>query len=266
MRLSAMLSISIGLVLALAACERAAPPSTPAAPGASAGSQPAADDMASLKQFVKSSDKPADGSAALPAGHPPIGDMGGARGMPPADRTGPQLKYTPPAAWQKETPTSALRADQYKLPRAAGDTDDGQLAVFAGGIGGSVEQNIERWKAQFTTPDGQPMPPEALVRESFDVHGLKVTLIDIAGTFNAGAMSMGGGGGPQTNYRMLGGIVETPGGPWYFKATGPTDTLAKYRDDFVGFLKSMKLDDAPAPAAAPAGAPGSAPALPPGHP
>jgi hypothetical protein len=34
-------------------------------------------------------------------------------------------------------------------------------------------------------------------------------------------------------------VVEGPGGPWFFKATGSNKTMAPPRDAFLTMLKSM---------------------------
>jgi hypothetical protein len=40
--------------------------------------------------------------------------------------------------------------------------------------------------------------------------------------------------------RLLGAVVEGPGGPWFFKATGPDSTLGPQRDAFLAMLKSVR--------------------------
>jgi hypothetical protein len=50
-------------------------------------------------------------------------------------------------------------------------------------------------------------------------------------------------GGPaeaQPNSRLLGAVVEGPGGPWFFKATGPSATLGAQRDAFLAMLESLR--------------------------
>ena len=47
--------------------------------------------------------------------------------------------YTAPAAWKPVTTTSSMRVAQFALPRAAGDSQDGELVVYYfGGSGGTV--------------------------------------------------------------------------------------------------------------------------------
>ena len=56
-------------------------------------------------------------------------------------------------------------------------------------------------------------------------------------------MGMGMSGEPGdeiANYRMLGGVVETPGGPWFAKLIGPEKTVAHWEKSFYEFMNSFK--------------------------
>ncbi len=236
--------LTIATVL-LSGCERSEEPTTASKPppAAAASTQPSADEMANVRELVQNMDQ--RGTANLPAGHPPIGNLPEkptVPELPTASRPTVSLKYTPPDTWQKEPVKSTMRHDQYRLPRAAGDPEDGELAVFGAGVGGSVEANVQRWRGQFTTPDGQPVPDDAMVRQLLEVNGLKITVVDTAGRYNAGSMMPGAPASARDSYRMLGAIVETPGGPWYFKAVGPANTIGQHRDAFMEFLRSMRVE------------------------
>jgi len=66
------------------------------------------------------------------------------------------LHFTAPKDWIVKPSSSAMRVAQYALPRAAGDTEDGELIVyFFGGQGGSVQANLDRWVGQMEQPDGR---------------------------------------------------------------------------------------------------------------
>ena len=214
------------LVSVTGGCERDAAPTAPAAsqPAATADTQPSASELENLREFV------AKDTAPIPPAMPT---------SPPADHAA--LKYTAPQAWLREAPRTAMRVDQYRLPRVQGDAADGELAVFAG-MGGGVADNVARWRAQFSTAGGEQIPDEAFVRETFEVSGLKVTLVDVAGRYQASAMMFGGAAAPpKDGYRMLAAIVETRSGPWYFKAVGPAATMAEHRPAFVEFLKTVSV-------------------------
>ena len=53
-------------------------------------------------------------------------------------------------------------------------------------------------------------------------------------------MGMSDGGELLENYRMLGGVVETPGGPWFAKLVGPEKTVAHWENSFYDFMKSFR--------------------------
>ena len=59
------------------------------------------------------------------------------------------VRWTVPAGWQAPS-ERPMRVATYKIPAAAG-TEDGECGVFffGKGQGGSVEDNLARWRAQF---------------------------------------------------------------------------------------------------------------------
>jgi hypothetical protein len=110
----------------------------------------------------------------------------------------------------------------------------GELGVFyfGPGQGGSADANLARWSAQIE--GGKPE------RGSFKSHGFTITWIDVGGTMEPVTMGIG----PRTaqsNYHLLGGVVEGTGGPWFFKATGPEATLGSQREAFLTMLRSVRL-------------------------
>jgi hypothetical protein len=123
-------------------------------------------------------------------------------------------------------------------------TADGRRHVFgAGGAGrsrgpgqgGSIDANIERWKSQMQGPDGKPAPAEIAKRA---VRGIAMTTVDASGTYSG----MGGPMAPAKpvpDYRMLGAIVEGPGGHVFVKFTGPAKTVAANRQKFDQLLASF---------------------------
>ncbi len=144
----------------------------------------------------------------------------------------PGAIFTMPADWISEPPSSSMRLAQAKIPGAAGEA---QLTVFyfgAGG-GGGLESNLSRWIGQVDIDAGTE-PSRA---ELDTASGFKVTWIEAQGTIKPSTMGMGPTA-PQPGSRMLAAVVEGPQGPWYFKATGPSETLASQRDAFLGMLKN----------------------------
>jgi len=67
------------------------------------------------------------------------------------------LTFTRPAPWTDRAPASSMRVAEFVVPRATGDTEDGQLIVYYfGGTGGSVEANLQRWTSQFQSSKADP--------------------------------------------------------------------------------------------------------------
>jgi hypothetical protein len=194
---------------------------------------------------------------AMPPGHPPMGGMSGGAaegslppGHPsmepmtkgaPAEGEVAALKFDAPSDWKSTPVTSSMRKAQYTLPRASGDSEDGQLIVFYFGRdqGGTVELNIDRWKSMFSTPEGQPVSGDKIKQATSQVNGMKVTKLDVTGRY-ADQMGRADKPGPTgQDFRMLAAIVETPDGPWFFKATGPTATMALRAEAFDKFVQTV---------------------------
>jgi hypothetical protein len=235
-----------GLGFVVTACDQAPPP-PPAKSTPTATSQPTAAELASVRALVQDQAPPATQQPQLPAGHPPIPSQ-----MPAAGDTGMmsppaavELKYTVPGGWIQEPVRSAMRKSQYRLPRAEGDKEDGVMTVFYFGPGGAggIDANIQRWRGQFTGADGGPLPDSAFKQEQMDANGLKITVVELHGQFGSHTMGVNTPDTPTGGeYEMLGAIVETPGGPWFFKALGPPATMQKQRAGFLDMLKTMKTD------------------------
>ena len=103
-----------------------------------------------------------------------------------------------------------------------------------GARGGGVEQKIERWVKQF-----EGVKPKDAKRSERTVDGMRVHLVEIpSGTYQSGMP--GGPTTPKENFAMLGAIVEAPGGSWFFKLTGPKQTVAEARAPFDQQIGSAK--------------------------
>jgi hypothetical protein len=135
-----------------------------------------------------------------------------------------------------------MRAAQYRLPKADGDNEDASLVLyyFGTGQGGSTEANIDRWINQMQQPDGHPSKERAK-SGTLTVNGLKVTTVDVAGTYSA---EMSPGSGTSSNnrsYRLRAAVVETPKGSYYAKLVGPEKTVARWDEAFTNYIKSFEF-------------------------
>ena len=147
------------------------------------------------------------------------------------------LQWTAPAGWTN-VGTAPMRAATYKVPLAPGDHDVAECVVyfFGQGQGGPVDANMERWNGQFQTPAGKPAAAQIRKRT---VHGLPVTTIDVSGAYTgmAGPQAQSA---PAPGYRLLGAILENPGGNVFLKFTGPARTVTANQADFEKLLTSFQ--------------------------
>lgn len=260
-----LLSLLGPSLLAMAsACEKPPAPAEPATPPANA----AKSDVEAMRQFANQKARPSPAAnPQIPPGHPPV-DGGAAPPPPPEKPANPQLpaghppiepgaappparaatgspsalKFDPPADWRSVPPPSTMRKAQFVLPRADGDDLDGELIVyyFGPGEGGGVRDNLERWKGMFSGPDGGKVPDDAVREESFEANGLKVTLLDITGRYAPAPMSGAAETAPRDKFRMFAAVVQTSGGPWFFKAVGPQATMERHRAGLKTLLESSR--------------------------
>jgi hypothetical protein len=144
---------------------------------------------------------------------------------------GASIQWDLPAGWQASQPASPMRMAQAGIPGPGGPAEM-TVFFFGAGGGGGTEANIERWIGQVETT----AEPE---RGSFETAGYQVTWVGVPGTIKASGMGMGPAE-PQPGSRLLGAVVEGPGGPWFFKITGPETTVAAAREPFFALLRSVR--------------------------
>ena len=146
------------------------------------------------------------------------------------------VSFSVPAEWRRESPSSPMRAAQFAIP-GAGNEKDGLFVVyfFGSGQGGTVAENIERWKGQFLDASGQPAAGNVRTDRK---NGLPVTIVTADGTYSSGLPM--GPSAPEPNSELWGAIVEGPQGNVFFKATGPKATIQRSKSGFESVLASLK--------------------------
>lgn len=196
-------------LLALAACAKKEPEPTtqapsPAAPVASAPARP-----------------------ALPSIPAPAGSV---------EQEPLHVTWVDPPAFKRVPPSNPMRKASFVVPRAAGDAEDGEVTVFyfGPGQGGSIDANVDRWVKQFGD-----VKPGDVRRADREANGLRQHTVELdSGTFSSGMP--GGSTKAKDGYGLVGGIVETPSGAYFFKMTGPAKTVKKAKPDFYKLLDSVK--------------------------
>jgi len=138
-----------------------------------------------------------------------------------------------PDGWTFRQPSSSMRLAEAEIPGPGGPA---LLTVFffgAGG-GGGVDANLDRWVGQIELDPGATAE-----RGGFEVNGYSVLVIEAVGTLLPSRMG-GGPSEPAPGSKLLGAVVEGPGGPWFFKVTGPKDTVSAAEPAFGQMLQSIR--------------------------
>ncbi len=180
------------------------------------------------------------GTTALPPGHPAIGaagsntsgmGMGSAGAAMPLPGDEPAtLRWTAPATWKVLPNPSTMRLATYGVPHAAGDSEDTEVSVSR--AGGTADANIERWLGQFDNRGKE-------TRTESTRKGLKVTVVDVSGTFLGGGMTPGAAPASHPGWSLLAAIVEGSGTPYFVKITGPAATVRSARPGLDALLASL---------------------------
>jgi hypothetical protein len=168
-------------------------------------------------------------AAALPpatAAPPPT--MG--QGSNPAPGGEPSaITWKVPETWQTLANSSPMRIATYRPPPASG-SEEAEMSVSR--AGGSTDANIERWRGQFEGSSQEK-------RAEKSVRGLKVTVVELGGTYLGGNMMPGAPSTPHKGWALLAAIVETPGSAYFFKLVGPATSVHGARAGFDALIESI---------------------------
>lgn len=146
------------------------------------------------------------------------------------------MKSTTPADWKEEAPSNTMRLTQFKLPKAEGDKDDAELAVFVfPGGSGTVKANLDRQLAKFVDAGRKDKI------EKVTVGGIEATYQDVSGTYKKKAFPMATDFTAVPDYRQLYVVFEAKDGKQYYMTLlGPAKTVEKHEKGFREFLKNFK--------------------------
>ena len=153
-----------------------------------------------------------------------------------------ELRFKAPAEWVVEVPSSKMRIAQYKLKANTGEGEDASLVLYFFGTnsGGSVQSNLDRWISQIEQPDGSSSAGKAKT-ETLNVNELKITTIDLSGTYVAETAPGSATKYNKPDFRLRAAVIETPKGAYYIKFVGPVKTVARWDKSFVSYLKSFEF-------------------------
>ncbi len=173
-------------------------------------------------------------------------------GSPPPASSTPALApvvWDTPGSWTTINAPSATRSGpkkaSYNVPKAGNDKEEAEVLVTFNGTGdkGDPAKTYKEWFDQF---DGN-LGPTAKREEFTNGHGLKVEMVEVAGTYK---VALAPPVGPQkkaavqmvkNDFRLVGAVVKTPDrGNWFFKLTGPNETVQSARSALRSLLESAR--------------------------
>ena len=146
------------------------------------------------------------------------------------------ISYKLPDGWKA---TSSEK--QFRLLEISLNTNEEFSLVVFNNIQGTADQNIDRWISQFKQDETFDKDSIIIKRDSLD--SKYVTSIEMYGTYEV--PRMGNNSAPvvvQSNYGLLGGVVEFPNSLYFLKAVGSNDLIKENSEFFEEFLYSIELN------------------------
>ena len=142
-----------------------------------------------------------------------------------------------PTGWTTVTPSSSSRLAQFGVGAADSANRTEVVVFFFGQVqGANVEANLERWKGQFSTPDGSPVS-ERVTRDSSGA--FPITIGEYRGTYRRG-IGAGSADSVRTGQALVAAVIETPRGMLFAQLFGPVARVTAERETFVRFVKGIK--------------------------
>ena len=146
------------------------------------------------------------------------------------------ISYKLPDGWKA---TSSEK--QFRLLEISLNTNEEFSLVVFNNIQGTADQNIDRWISQFKQDETFDKDSIIIKRDSLD--SKYVTSIEMYGTYEVPRMGNNSAQVVvQSNYGLLGGVVEFPNSLYFLKAVGNNDLIKENLASFEEFLYSIELN------------------------
>lgn len=147
---------------------------------------------------------------------------------------------TVPKDWTVRATKSRMRVAEIVLPGKQGEQPELIIYFFGATGAGTVDANMDRWLGQIQQPDGKPSRDVAKL-EKTKFGGQDATFVSVSGRYVAAAMPGATDAVDKADQTLLGAIVGSPAGPYYFKLVGPKATVDASTATFKKMLESLKL-------------------------
>ena len=132
-----------------------------------------------------------------------------------------------PITWKQQPPVNRLRLAQFEIPVSGNDKEPAELSVFNFGAGGTVDQQVDRWKGQFLPANRK------FSMERGKIELGEYVLVNLAGTYKKPT-------GPPVlrktksmpGAEMLVAMIRTENGTYFLKLVGLKATVSATAADF----------------------------------
>ena len=147
--------------------------------------------------------------------------------------TGP-VRYQALESWKSSEPDNFMRLEQFQVSK------NSKLAVyFLPGAGGTVKENIQRWRNQFLVNESR----EELLFEQYNFKAMPLTEFHMVGDFKKSVNPFN----PNAEkdiieaYAMYTVIAELEEGKWFFKFLGPKAEISSLTEQIREFISSFQV-------------------------
>ena len=141
-----------------------------------------------------------------------------------------------PIGWTSRPASSRMRLAEFALPSTGDKGADVIVYFFGTGQGGSVDANLERWKGQFSNPNG-PVT-DVVTRDTSGVFPL--TIAEYRGTYARGIGMGSTAEAALPDHVLVAVVAETPRGTLFFQLFGPRPAVDARRADYLRFVRGLK--------------------------
>lgn len=153
--------------------------------------------------------------------------------------SGPGVTWDVPEGWQPATGGSGMAMASFDVPGIAGGSDESGGSGGSGparvtvtplsGQAGGVLANINRWRGQVGLGPIEKIEDQPMT--GVHVDHAAAGLIDLTAPEGVSARTE----------RMLVVLVprQQQNQTWFFKMTGPNDTVTQHKEGFIGFVESV---------------------------
>jgi hypothetical protein len=149
------------------------------------------------------------------------------------------FSFEVPSGWTETATLSKMRVAEFHFDAGASVAAE-LLAYYFGEKGnGSREDAMNHWLTPFQQPDGRSPRSAAKVEES-RFAGQDAVVFSVTGTFVRPALP-GLPGKDEPDQALVGAIVESPRGPYYFRVSGPRAAVEAATPSFRALLASLRV-------------------------